>query len=720
MLSRRPFAVDFVMKVFLPALTAALGIAVILFSIVNGIFDEANRLDRQYAHRTAEAAVQSFLEGLKDLVADNAQWDDAVRNAYDPLNHHWINETWGQSTAFGIYDMSIIAGPDGTIRAQFADGEAIDAAEPVIPLDVLARFLALLPGDGKTFAPRAGLISFQGKIIAAAAADILPASKGSRLPQDRPNVIVLARTLDAAALARLSRQFTLQNLKLSAIGDGDAGGYPIRTFDGAPAARLVWTERRPGDAARRKFGWSISLFALTTTLIIGLLLYASWRGFRDSHNARAKAIAASLQDDLTGLANRRSMQARLTEILAAPDLKGGLSVVYADLDGFKTINDTNGHDLGDRLLRAVAAGFRHLAGEDALVARLGGDEFAIIVTGDNCAGRARDLARNMIAFLSEPLTLGSRIASVSVSAGVVDAQPEDTPAEVLRCADIAMYSAKSAGRNCMRVYDRSLDTARTAGQLIEAELRMYIAERRIGIVYQPIVEANSGRIVGAEALARWPEGTGRYVTPDVFIPVAEEAGLIEELGIIVLEEACMAASKWPGVKLYVNAAAKQFTNSTFPIAAADAARAAGLDPARLGIEVTESCVLGQAARAAEVIEQFRAQGIGVVLDDFGTGFSSISHLRQFPFETVKFDRSLVKDIGKSPSALRLVQGAVAMAQALELTVTAEGVEDADQMSVLRLAGCNYFQGYHFSKPVAAEAFGAMLAEKQLGQASTAA
>jgi EAL domain-containing protein (putative c-di-GMP-specific phosphodiesterase class I) len=323
----------------------------------------------------------------------------------------------------------------------------------------------------------------------------------------------------------------------------------------------------------------------------------------------------------------------------------------------------------------------------------------------------------MITFLEEPMIFDGRIASVSVSVGIVDLESDDaTVEEIIRRADVAMYAAKSDGRNRTHVYQKSLDFKRDENRKIALELRQHIEKGNLTVVYQPIVDARTRRTKGVEALVRWPTNASKRYSPDVFIPVAEEFGLIEDLGRFVMKEACRQSAMWSDIFVSVNVSPIQFMNPNFAELVAAILAETGLDAKRLELEVTEGFIIDNASRADTIINRLHDMNVRVALDDFGTGFSSIGHLRRFKFDKLKLDRSMVTDILHQPSALRLVQGTIAMADALGLTVVAEGIEHENQVSVLRLAGCNQFQGYLFSKPVEAGEITAFLQDGSIALA----
>ncbi len=488
--------------------------------------------------------------------------------------------------------------------------------------------------------------------------------------------------------------------------------YPLTDTQLTQIGALHWSEGikvAQEDNVYRNVIWPLlaSLY-----FVIGMLVNMSWKSFRQASAVRAQAVASALRDDLTGLPNRRSILDLLSSYLATPKLADeGLSVIFADLDGFKEVNDSYGHEIGDLLLKSAAGGFEFIAQGRGTVARLGGDEFAVVVQGANAASTARDIAQNMLRFLAEPIVFGGRVASVSVSAGIVDRTGNDAEAdaeELLRRADAAMYAAKSAGRNRIQIYESSLDSKREESRRIARELRTHIDAGQLGVVYQPIVDARTRQIAGVEALVRWPKTAARVYGPDVFVPVAEEFGMIEDLGYFVMMQACRQAAQWPRITVSVNVSPIQFMNPSFAETVERILQKTGLEPQRLEVEVTEGFIIDNAERAAAIIDKLHAMRVSVALDDFGTGYSSIGHLRRFHFDKLKLDRSMVSDILLQPSALRLVQGTIAMADALGLRVTAEGIEDENQVSVLRLAGCSQFQGYLFSKPVEAERISASL------------
>ncbi len=717
MASEKSITPSFALKVLVPSLVAVTSIAALLLYILNGIFEETNHLDTAHSERLANSAMTSLREGLETVLYDNAVWDDAASNAgSDAVNAQWIDDTWGFASELGVYDTVLVVNSEGKTLYAARNGQRISHdAEEELGRDVtilLDRVYAAQ--DGKRLA--SGIVAIGKQYRTVAAARIVWSSEEEGRSPATPNTLIFAKTIDDKLLAGLARRYAMEELHLSPPGSSARdGSIDILSPAGETIGLLAWKSRSPGNIVREKYGYVVTMIVIMFLFMIAVLLYMSWKGFKEAHESQAEAVAASLRDELTGLANRRQMLAALKSHVDHARQNGlPLSVIYADLDGFKEVNDSYGHKIGDMLLKATAAGFAFLAKETDLVARLGGDEFAIIVTGHGSPERARTMAQSMIALLNEPMVFDGRIASVSVSAGIVDLEKDDADVEeIIRRADVAMYKAKSEGRNCVHIYQKSLDFKRDENRTIATLLRSHIDQRKLTVVYQPIVDARTRQTKGVEALVRWPKDAPVRYTPDVFIPVAEEFGLIEDLGYFVLSEACRQAAQWPDIFMSVNVSPIQFMNPNFADLVEKTLHVTGLEAKRLEIEVTEGFIIDNATRASAIINRLHEMHVRVALDDFGTGFSSIGHLRRFSFDKLKLDRSMVMDILRQPSALRLVQGTIAMADALGLTVVAEGIEDENQVSVLRLAGCSQFQGYLFSKPIEAHELTAFLRDSRM-------
>lgn len=421
-------------------------------------------------------------------------------------------------------------------------------------------------------------------------------------------------------------------------------------------------------------------------------------------------------DPLTGLANRSLLQDRLERAIAHARRHGcRVGLMFIDLDGFKWINDSLGHDVGDALLVEVARRLMGCVREQDTVARLGGDEFTVVI-GDFAESDVLHLiAEKLIHALREPFLLGNTRHHVSGSIGIT-VFPEDggDVQALLRNADIAMYKAKQAGKNRAQFYAHHMQADALARLKVEADLRMAVDEGHFALHYQPIVEAHSGRLVGAEALLRWRHPELGNIPPGDFIPVAEDCGLIVPIGEWALREALRQARAWrdagyPALRLSVNVSGVQFREPGLPELVGALLEDSRLTRDDLMLEITESVLMDSSDAAEARMHAVRTHGIGYALDDFGTGFSSLSYLKRFPVDSVKIDRSFVRDCPQDASDASLVEAIINMAHSLELKVTAEGVETVEQLDFLRGLGCDLIQGYLIGRPMAAEEF-----EMQLG------
>jgi diguanylate cyclase (GGDEF)-like protein/PAS domain S-box-containing protein len=409
-------------------------------------------------------------------------------------------------------------------------------------------------------------------------------------------------------------------------------------------------------------------------------------------------------DALTGLANRAALIQKIEEAAARRRrLQEPFTVLLLDLDRFKQVNDTLGHPAGDALLIEVATRLKSLLRETDVLARLGGDEFAVIQAGEsNQREAAKSLAERIIEILRQPFAIGGNI-SIGTSIGIALAVEPDTGSDdLLKMADLALYRAKSAGRNGYCFFDPEMSEVASARQEIESDLRRAVQQNEFELHYQPIVDSKTRRICSAEALVRWRHPTKGVIYPDLFIPLAEETGLITQIGDWVLRAACREAATWPAaVKVAVNLSLVQFRKSDLPGAVTRVLADTGLPPERLELEITETALIESAAECLPALRQFKAMGITIVLDDFGTGYSSLSQLAMFPFDRIKIDKSFTQNLTKRSECAAIISATLTLAQSLDIATTAEGVETVDQYRLLRLAGVTSLQGYLFKRPGAA-------------------
>ncbi|WP_075214277.1 putative bifunctional diguanylate cyclase/phosphodiesterase [Mongoliimonas terrestris] len=432
------------------------------------------------------------------------------------------------------------------------------------------------------------------------------------------------------------------------------------------------------------------------------------------HGADARA---DRQDALTGLPDRRV----LGEALAA-DLRAGLPFAFllVDLDRFKSVNDTLGHPVGDRLLLRVVDRLRKVIGPHDLLARLGGDEFAVVHRSADPAVTAEALGARLVDLVGRAVIIGEHLITVGASVGIVLPAPDDDADRLLQAADLALYQAKEDGRGRYRLFDPAMDARAKARRDLETELRRALALRQFAVHYQPQVALGSGTLTGFEALVRWNHPERGLVPPAAFIPVAEETGLIVGLGEWVLRTACMDAAAWPGdLKVAVNLSPMQFDGPGLPAVVASALARSGLLPERLELEITESVLLADTSATLATLGQLKALGVRIAMDDFGTGYSSLSYLRAFPFDKVKIDRSFVADMEVNADSAAIVRAVLTLGASLGMSTTAEGVETGSQLALLRAEGCDDAQGYFLSRPVPAADVAATIARLAVPAADAA-
>ncbi len=405
-------------------------------------------------------------------------------------------------------------------------------------------------------------------------------------------------------------------------------------------------------------------------------------------------------DPLTGLANRVLLDVRMRQAFESTQPVQRGAVLCLDLDRFKSVNDLLGHAAGDKLLVEVSLRITALLRQTDTLARLGGDEFVIMIPDVTDMPACQSLAQRIVECMSEPFALDDQHVVVGVSIGIAR-YPEDgrSGEELLRCADIAMYRSKEEGRATYRLFEAEMDAELQQRRALERDLRVAIALEQLQLYYQPLVSCETGAVEGYEALLRWDHPTRGFVSPADFIPVAEESGLILSLGQWVIRTACAAAVAWDApLRLALNLSPAQFKQTDLVANVVAALADTGLQPARLEIEVTEGVLINNPERAVSILSDLRALGIKVSLDDFGTGFSSLSYLRQFPLDKIKIDHSFIKDVGRDERSTSIVRAIVALAHSLGLTVTAEGVETQGQLDLLQAHSCNQVQGYLLGRP----------------------
>ena len=531
-------------------------------------------------------------------------------------------------------------------------------------------------------------------------------------------LLAAIRPLDADAVATLARTAGLSRLNLEnqAASDGRPA-QPLVDRNGRLISWLSWDADRPMTRTVQQLTPTIILAILSIVGLTALSLGLLRRNAQALLESEAQLWRLANEDSLTGLPNHHNMLDLVEDALAARSGDQIVTFAYIDLDGFKEINDSLGHQVGDQLLTAVAERLQSALPDEVEGGRFGGDEFAVVMTSH----RAEDgvnLAQTVIETLAQPYWINGRVIEIAASIGLAQA-PGDaaTRDELTRRADLALRAAKTVGRSLLVCFDPVMDSEFEEQRFFKRELQKALAEDALAVHYQPIVAADGSRIVGVEALLRWTHPVRGIIPPTVFIPIAEQTGMMDELGAFVLKRALSDAMRWPDLYIAVNLSPVQVRERGIVERIKAALTWSGIEPGRLVLEITEGVLMENPAEAKERLEELRAIGVRIALDDFGSGYSSLSYLQRFPFDKLKIDQAFVKPLGRTGSGGVIIQAIVALGRALGVTVLVEGVETEQQRVLLRLAGCDEMQGFLFAEPCAPETLDRLWSESNLHPAN---
>jgi diguanylate cyclase (GGDEF)-like protein len=444
-------------------------------------------------------------------------------------------------------------------------------------------------------------------------------------------------------------------------------------------------------------GREIGLIVPVVLAYLAAALWVIWYGNRQF----TKLERAALTDSLCRLPNRRALH---LDNQRANQQGEEVAIALVDLDAFKHVNDFYGHSVGDQTIRKCAELLTELCADTARAYRLGGDEFAIAMVGPLAGNIIEGLCRRLLVMLETPLKVGDRSIALGASIGLARGAggAEDLSSILLRQADVAMHAAKSRGKMRLIWFRDDFDKQREMHQLIDADLRKALVDGELTMHYQPLIDSGSGEVTSVEALIRWERPDGQRIGPDKFIPVAEESGLIEAIGLWVLRQSCRDALDWDDVRLSVNVSVAQLRNPHFPQQLGQILEETGFPARRLELEITESFLVGDPTVAKRNLDMIRAFGVAIVLDDYGTGYASIGYLRRFRFEKLKLDRSLIVDAASDDATRTIMASSVTMAKALGMKVTAEGIETEQHAAMARTAGCDQMQGWLYSRAIPAD------------------
>jgi diguanylate cyclase (GGDEF)-like protein len=712
-------------------------LALLIMSLMAGMvagltWYTAHSMDEAHIETQRAAIENGFSNRLADMLREQksvAWWDDAVVHASrSGFDRDWLDQSLGVFLSSTYrHDAIIILDENNQSVYSHSNGDTIEARQLRAAVQAAQPLIAQVRG-GANASPRVGDIELlygtadlrrfrldkTGRAAAALVAlgnkpalmslmAIVP-DKEAKLLTATPRILISIIHVDKSLLAEIGAIAVTPDLSFRRKADKRVGAHVLRTDGSSEAGALRWSTRLPGRTMLVRImpfivGF-IVLLVMAITYLGRTLVKTTGRLARREQEAQNLAN----HDALTGLPNRRKLETRLKAYEAA---QRPLIFAIVDLDRFKDINDTLGHAAGDALIRAVADRLRGLLAPDDMLARLGGDEFAILrpitcheaprLLGE-AIGHAFDLPFAVVG--NEIESHASTGISVSSAAGVVD--------DLLRQADIALYDVKARKRGGYTLFKPEMAEAVEKRRILEVELKHAIAERHLTLAYQPIVDAWTGAISAAEALVRWTSPTQGPVRPDIFVAIAEEVGLMTELGRAVLEQAFKDCARWPGVETAINISPAQLRSRRFITDLAALTRKYRVRPQSIIMEITENVLLSNTARTRETLQKVKAMGFRLALDDFGTGYSSLAYVRDFPFDKLKIDRSFVQGQTLSHTSLEIVSAVVNIGRSLGQDVVAEGVETEAEMQAMQAAGVTHLQGFLFAKPMPADQLEALI------------
>lgn len=628
----------------------------------------------------------------------------------------WLHENLGLSlnNHFG-YERTFLLDRQHRVLYAYSLDQEVDQHQ----FDALLPALQRIIGDPQNRDARAAGEPLSGFVATGdlAGLAVVRSIKSTKTADGGPDGLqsVTVDLLDDAFLGELAHRVKLAGFRVyrGAAPHDQENFITLTNFaDGNPIV-LAWMPERPGATALQRIAPVIAALSLTLLAICVMLLVQSRRTSAALVASEAEAKSLAMEDYLTGLANRGGFVGRLQARVAALARNEILAMAYLDLDGFKDINDTLGHGVGDELLCLMASRVRQTLGDRGLAARFGGDEFVLYLI---CAERAEvePFLDTLLTVMQQPVRLEGHELQIGASIGVAFA-PEhtDDSAELMRLADIALYRAKADGRGLVRFFEPAQEQDIRNRRTVELELAEAIDHGQMALVFQPQVDVESERIVGFEALVRWDHPERGRLPPETFVPIAERSRLICRLDNWVMRRACELGRRLDDVTVSVNMSPISLRQPNIADLILESLAQTGFEPSRLEIEITESAIIQADVEVNAALLRLRESGVRIALDDFGTGHASLVHIRRFPVTKIKIDRSFISNLGTERDAAAIVEYVVRLGRSLGIVLTAEGVETREQLRFLRAFGAQQAQGFLFSGPVSIDAAQGMLADQNL-------
>lgn len=698
------------------------GIVITVVTVVIAILWMAARQNEQAQDSTytmVSGGVTALGRRVESLASDYAWWEDAF-TAYQGGDQAWFDTNFGESVEEAeVADMFAVISTEGEIRYSWLLGEDFAAADVLTP-DVIER-VRELAGElsEESLAAIRGIVRMGEDPVVIGVSRITPFLSNPEIDPKSLPLLLVGQALDDERLARLGETFLIDDLHFE-MGEAPSASsakaaVPVVDVFGKTIGHFVWTPPTPGYAVLQSVLPPITVALALFCIVAFVTAFRARKIAIALTQSEKEALVAARTDGMTGLKNRTGFN----ELLESPDCQaackaGEFAVIYLDINGFKAVNDSIGHHGGDELVKALTARLRSVLPPEAVFARIGGDEFAIALSGKAVRDTAAGAASAVVHSLDQPFTIHGFEFHVTVAVGYAVAGGTGlTPGEIVRRADIAMYHAKNGAEREAVAYHSTMETGALEKKQVEIALRRAVEEGDLKVHYQPVVRAADLSIVGVEALLRWTSKEFGTISPSLFIPVAEETGLIHDIGRFVVDRAAQDLLKWPGLKMAINVSPVQLRDPNFADDILGIVHRYGLSPHQFELELTEGILVNNPTIAKRKLAHLKNIGFILSLDDFGTGFSSIGYLRQFPFDILKVDRSFVRDLGINSTANALIQSLVSLGDAMDLSVIAEGIENEDQLKLLRLVQCEYVQGFLISRPIPADEMTALL--EKLGQ-----
>jgi diguanylate cyclase (GGDEF)-like protein len=691
--------------------------------LLAGMVGFASQVDTRSRERQEKVLAHGFemkREEIARVAVGQSVWDDAAKHL-SKLDIEWarfnVRDFFVHANNF---EFAAVVGPDNKFgyashqgHEAGVDVDTFGSATAPLVAKIRERELQLAPiatrvASGDVLASpvqESNLLRVGGDLYAITATLVQPDQTPGLISGPAP-ITVVGDELNADFLKTLGAAYLVDGLRLAPPqirSTNDRAHVDFKDAGGAQVLGLEWAPERPGQAM---LAVALPMLLAGIALLIGLAIVFHLRARRAVEGLIASEKRAShlaYHDSLTGLPNRALVSERLALAIANARRSGRSFAVHCiDLDRFKEVNDTFGHHVGDELIRHVARALTDTCRGVDTVARLGGDEFVVIQEGCTAA-KAAQLADRLVAVLALPVELstGSIYTGGSIGITLVTQSTARDAAECLREADLALYRAKDGGRGRYCFFEADMDAAIRNRRSLQEDLREAIRGNQLTMFYQPQVDGRN-RITGVEALMRWTHPTRGAVSPAVFIPAAEECGLIETLGWFAMRRAFEDSTRWPDIKIAINVSAAQLRIRGFLDQVSQLVAETGIDTKRFEFEITEGLLLADSAETHTVLKGIRDLGFQLALDDFGTGYSSLSYLKRYPITRIKIDRSFISNLGVDEESEDVVAAIVRLARALKMAVVAEGVETTEQRTRLASAGCRDIQGYLASKPLPVE------------------